>query len=223
MTIFFTACYQALLVFVVLFGINSFCASTVQNFIGVGDWFWYLWMAPSAVLFWAPIARDRFVKKYAKPNWVFGKAPEGDVEVEAKEKEEVKYEVAESVLSFSWNACRENLEKVAAFAVRAARKLAIVVDRKVNGSPRPEETFFDAEVVETKAEQRWGDAVAKAEELEALEDLVGRKTKGRGRRERGSNKPVSRRKRRKARKAKQNGYEVLSDMPQLSPEDSSDC
>lgn len=202
-TILFTACYQALLVFCVLFGINSFCASAVQNVLGVGDWFWYLWMLPSAVLFWAPIARDRFRRKYAKPNWVFAEAPEGnEVEVEAKE---VKYEVAESVLSFSWNACRENLEKVAAFAVRAARKLAILVDRKVNGSARPEESFFDAEVVETKAEQRWGNAVAEAEELEALEDLVGRKTKGRGRRERGNQKPVSCRKRRKARKAKQNG------------------
>lgn len=203
----FTACYQALLVFVVLFGVNSFLAAAVQNAIGLGDWFWYLWMAPSAVLFWAPIARDRFVKRYAKPNWVFGKAPEGsdEVEVEAKAKEEVKYEVAESVLSFSWNACRENLEKVAAFAVRSARKLAILIDRKVNGSSRPEESFFDAEVSETKAEQRWGSEVAKAEELELAEDLIGRKAKSRGRRERGNQRPVSRRKRRKARKAKQNG------------------
>lgn len=204
-TILFTACYQALLVFCVLFGINSFCASAVQNVLGVGDWFWYLWMLPSAVLFWAPIARDRFVKKYAKPNWVFAEAPEDEVEVQASEVKEVKYEVAESVLSFSWNACRENLEKVAAFAVRAARKLAILVDRKVNGSARPEETFFDAQFSETKAEQRWGDAVAKAEELELAEDLIGRKAKTRGRRERGNQKPVSRRKRRKARKAKQNG------------------
>lgn len=200
MTIFFTACYQALFVFCVLFGINSLCASTVQNFIGLGDWFWYLWMVPSAVLFWVPISKDRFVKKYAKPNWVFGKAPEGsdEVEVSAEEVKEVKYEVAESVLSFSWNACRENLEKVAAFAARGARKLAILVDRKVNGSARPE----TVEVTVELAEERWGGEVAKAERLEA-EKLL--RTKDRGRRGRGNQKPVSRRKRRKARKAKQNG------------------